>query len=77
MAINIARREFIAALGGTAVAWPLAAHSQQADRMRRVGVLESRAADDPEGQARLAVAKNLIALKPLSGRGRPIFRVDL
>ncbi len=55
MAINIARRKFIAALGGTAFAWPLAARGQQADRMRRVGVLESRAADDPEGKARLAV----------------------
>ena len=55
MAINIARRKFIAALGGTAIAWPLAARAQQADRMRRIGVLETRAADDPEGQARLAV----------------------
>ncbi len=55
MAINIARRKLIAALGGAAVAWPLAARAQQADRMRRVGVLETRAADDPEGQARLAV----------------------
>jgi len=36
------------------VAWPLAARAQQADRMRRVGVLEARAADDREGQARLA-----------------------
>jgi len=55
MAINIARRKFIAALGGTAFAWPFAARAQQADRMRRVGLLETRAADDPEAQARLAV----------------------
>ena len=32
------RREFIAGLGN-AVAWPVAAHAQQPDRMRRVGVL--------------------------------------
>ena len=55
MAIYIARRKFITGLGGVAVAWPFAARAQQADRMRRVGVLDSRAADDPEGQARLAV----------------------
>jgi putative ABC transport system substrate-binding protein len=54
MAINIARRKFIAALGGTTLAWPLVARAQQADRMRRIGVLTHMAADDPDGKARLA-----------------------
>jgi len=40
------RREFIAGLGGAA-AWSLAARAQQADRMRRIGVLLSLTADDP------------------------------
>jgi putative ABC transport system substrate-binding protein len=53
MAIGIGRRQFISALGGAAVTWPLTAHAQPG-RMRRIGVLMAHAEGDREFEDYLA-----------------------
>ena len=63
------RREFITLLGGAAATWPLAARAQQPERMRRIGVLMNRVADNPEAQARLkALVQGLQQLGWVEGR---------
>src|SRR6266436_4175678 len=64
------RRQFITLLGGTALVGPLAARAQQADRVRRIGVLAAgSAANDPDLQTRMAAfAQGLQQLGWTDGR---------
>ena len=69
------RRDFIALLGGAAATWPLAAHAQQSEPMRRIGVLMNRAADQPEGQAEVAAFRQ--ALQQLGWNDSLNVRLDI
>src|SRR5437016_8762425 len=55
------RRAFLGAMGGAAIAWPLAARAQQPERIRTVGLIVAAAADDPEFQARIAALRQGLA----------------
>jgi putative tryptophan/tyrosine transport system substrate-binding protein len=46
MASHIGRRKFLATLGGAAVAWPVAAHAQQAGKTPRVGYIRAGTLDN-------------------------------
>jgi putative ABC transport system substrate-binding protein len=68
------RREFIVLIGG-AVAWPLAAHAQQEQRQRRIGVLIGLEESDPEGRKWVdALVKSLQELGWKHGEN---IRIDL
>ena len=54
------RREFIMLIGGAAV-WSSAAHAQQVERIRRVGILMALSENDPQGKE----------VSPPSGTCRP------
>ena len=54
------RREFLGVLGGTVVAWPLAARAQQPERMKRIGVILLVSSGDLEFQRRMMVLKQAL-----------------
>jgi putative tryptophan/tyrosine transport system substrate-binding protein len=63
------RRDFIKAIGGAAVTWPLVARAQQPDRMRRVGVLMGNPEGDPRVKVNIAAFREgLQSLGWIEGR---------
>jgi putative ABC transport system substrate-binding protein len=56
------RRQFLGALGGALAASPLTVRAQQAERVRRIGVLLVAVADDAEYQARIGAFQQALAL---------------
>jgi putative ABC transport system substrate-binding protein len=68
------RRDLVALLGSTAIAWPLVARAQQPSQMRRIGVLSLLAETDAEAQVDdAAFRKRLTDLGWTDGRN---IRVD-
>jgi ABC-type uncharacterized transport system substrate-binding protein len=69
------RRTFIAVVGGSILAAPFAAETQQTSQMRRIGVLMGLAESDPRAQARVAsFRKGLQTLGWAEGRNA---RIDI
>jgi putative ABC transport system substrate-binding protein len=67
------RREFTRLLGGATVAWSVAAHAQQTERARRIGILMGRAENDQEGQSSVAAFREgLRKLGWMEGRNSEI-----
>ena len=69
------RRNFMMFIGGAVAAGPLAAHAQQLEQTRRIGVLMNRAADNPLGHAQVAVFQRSLQEFGLSDGGSA--RIDI
>ena len=69
------RRDFIKVIGGAAATSPVAARAQQAERMRRIGVMMGYAGTDPAAQAQVAALRQ--GLQKLGWEEGRNIRIDL
>src|SRR5947209_19305441 len=68
------RREFIALVGGAAAAWPVTARAQQAERMRRLGVLMAVAESDADARKGISILQE--GLQKLGCKDGDNIRID-
>ena len=68
------RRDFIKVIAGSAAAWPLSAHAQQSERMRRMGVLMPYAKNDQALMGRVATLQ--ASLRALGWQEDRNIRID-
>ena len=68
------RRDFIKVISGAA-AWPIVAHAQQGERIRRIGVMMGYAETDPAAQAQVAALRQ--GLQKLGWEEARNIRIDV
>ena len=68
------RRDLIKGIAGSAIAWPLAARAQQAERMRRLGVLMAVAESDADAHKGISILQD--RLQKLGWKDGNNIRID-
>ena len=68
------RREFIALVGGAAAVWPVTARAQQAERVRRLGVLMAVAESDADARNGVSILQE--RLQKLGWKDGNNIRID-
>ena len=68
------RRDFIKVVAGSAITWRLAAQAQQAERMRRLGVLMAVAESDADARKGISILQD--RLQALGWKGGNNIRID-